>query len=182
LFSITSFSVAGRLSATIPLSAATDAGGGGIRLIKRFGRNERGQTLIEFALTLPFLLVLALLILDFGMAIDRREVLQNSIREAARAGSAGESVAVIKDTAVAESDGILVAGDVTVCYDDGPDSGTTVGGVDDSVVVKINHDYEMTALGSGILGAFSAIPTTTIEISPDAEGIVLKEVTGVTAC
>jgi hypothetical protein len=132
---------------------------------------------------LPFLLILALLILDFGIAIDRREVIQNSIREAGRAASAGETPAVIKDTAVAESDGLLVPADVVVCYEDGPDSGTTVGGTDDAAHIQINYEYEMTALGSGILGAFGGLPAQTIDISPESEWILLNDVTsGATAC
>ena len=52
-------------------------------------RNEGGQTLIEFALAAPLLLVFLLAIVDFGIAIDRRIVLDHAVREGARYASVG---------------------------------------------------------------------------------------------
>src|SRR5438128_1644264 len=46
---------------------------------------ERGQALIEAMFVIPFVLALILLILDFGIALDRREVMVHAVREGARA-------------------------------------------------------------------------------------------------
>ena len=50
---------------------------------------EAGQALIETALVLPLILVLLFLVIDFGIALDRREVILHSLREAGRSAAAG---------------------------------------------------------------------------------------------
>ena len=47
-------------------------------------RGERGQAIIELALTLPLLLLVLLGIFDFGLMFQRFEVVANAAREAAR--------------------------------------------------------------------------------------------------
>jgi Flp pilus assembly protein TadG len=49
-------------------------------------RGERGQAIIEMALTLPLLLVIVLGIFDFGLMFQRYEVVTNAAREGARVG------------------------------------------------------------------------------------------------
>ncbi len=46
--------------------------------------DERGAALVEFALTLPLLLVVIAGIVDFGFAFQRYEVVTNAAREGAR--------------------------------------------------------------------------------------------------
>lgn len=45
---------------------------------------SRGAQIIEFALTLPFLLVIIFLVLDFGFLVYNKAVMTNASREAAR--------------------------------------------------------------------------------------------------
>ena len=47
-------------------------------------RSERGNALIEFAFVLPLLLVIFAGIVDFGMLLQRYEVVTNAAREGAR--------------------------------------------------------------------------------------------------
>jgi Flp pilus assembly protein TadG len=47
---------------------------------------ERGQAIIELALTLPLLLMIILGVFDFGLLFQRYEVVTNAAREAARIG------------------------------------------------------------------------------------------------
>ena len=47
-------------------------------------KGERGQAIIELALTLPLLLLVLLGIFDFGLMFQRFEVVANAAREAAR--------------------------------------------------------------------------------------------------
>lgn len=49
-------------------------------------RNERGQSVIEMALTLPLLLLVVFGIIDFGFMFQRYEVVTNAAREGARLG------------------------------------------------------------------------------------------------
>ena len=51
---------------------------------KKFMRNDRGQSLVEFALTLPMLLVVMFMITEFGRALYQYNVLAQATREAAR--------------------------------------------------------------------------------------------------
>lgn len=47
-------------------------------------RGERGSVLVEFALVVPILLVIFAGIVDFGLMMQRREVVTNAAREGAR--------------------------------------------------------------------------------------------------
>jgi Flp pilus assembly protein TadG len=47
-------------------------------------RRERGGVLVEFALVVPILLVIFAGIVDFGLMMQRREVVTNAAREGAR--------------------------------------------------------------------------------------------------
>src|SRR3989454_11460673 len=76
---------------------------------------ERGQALIEAMFVIPFVLVLILLILDFGIALDRREVMIHAVREGARAAANGDSVPDVKQAAEDESEGNLRLDDGSVC-------------------------------------------------------------------
>lgn len=49
-------------------------------------RGERGQAIIELAMTLPLLLLVVLGIFDFGFMFQRYEVVTNAAREGARVG------------------------------------------------------------------------------------------------
>lgn len=48
------------------------------------GRGDRGGVLVEFALVVPILLVIFAGIVDFGLMMQRREVVTNAAREGAR--------------------------------------------------------------------------------------------------
>jgi Flp pilus assembly protein TadG len=47
-------------------------------------KDERGAALVEFALTLPLLLVVIAGVVDFGLVFQRQEVITNAAREGAR--------------------------------------------------------------------------------------------------
>ena len=100
-------------------------------------------------LVLPLILVLIYLLVDFGLALDRRSVLQHSLREATRHAAEGEDLASIANVAISESDGNLAASDVTVCYIDEA-GGPTPGDPGDVVRVHYEHTYDFT-IGSGEL-------------------------------
>ena len=55
-----------------------------LKIVRR--DNERGQAIIEMALTLPLLLLVVLGIFDFGLMFQRYEVVTNAAREGARVG------------------------------------------------------------------------------------------------
>jgi hypothetical protein len=53
---------------------------------------SEGVAILEFAVTLPFLLVLAIGIFDFGRAFDLKQKLNNTAREAARFGASSPTI------------------------------------------------------------------------------------------
>lgn len=54
------------------------------RLVRRFVRAQSGAEVIEFALTLPLLLLVVLGIIEFGFLFQQYEVVTNAAREGAR--------------------------------------------------------------------------------------------------
>lgn len=54
--------------------------------LKSMPRGERGQAVIELAMTLPLLLLVVLGIFDFGFMFQKYEVVTNAAREGARVG------------------------------------------------------------------------------------------------
>jgi Flp pilus assembly protein TadG len=52
---------------------------------RNFARDARGQSLVEFALVLPMLLVIMFMITEFGRALFQYNVLEQATREGARA-------------------------------------------------------------------------------------------------
>jgi len=54
------------------------------RLLRRFVRAQSGAEVIEFALTLPLLLLVVLGIIEFGFLFQEYEVVTNAAREGAR--------------------------------------------------------------------------------------------------
>lgn len=142
---------------------------------RRRRATEAGQALIETALVLPLILILLFLIVDFGIALDRREVILHSLREAGRSAAAGDSEAIVKQRAVCESDGVLDVSDVTVSYLDKNGNGLAESG--ESVRVDINYDFSLSVGGGEMLRA-AGISFPPIPISPTAEVLLIKDVTG----
>lgn len=144
-------------------------------------RSERGQTLIEFAFVLPIILLFILTLVDFGLAVDRREVLQHAVRDGARRGAVGASVAQIVDHTVTQSGGLVEPSDVAVCYVDGDDTGTYPGNPGDNVRVSLEYTYEFTVGGGEILSAFG-VPLPTMTMTPMAEAGLETAVAAAVAC
>jgi hypothetical protein len=126
-------------------------------------RKEKAQSMVEFALTLPLLLVLVFGILEFGRLLFYYSAITTSSREAARYGSAaGEPITGV--SYYQDCDGIYSAAkrigifagvnesNVVIRYDNGPGTarfGTCpVGGIGpqlglgDRIEVTISVDFE----------------------------------------
>ena len=64
----------------------------------KFKNNENGQTLVEFALILPILLLLVMGIIQFGIIFSAQIGITNAAREGARAAAVGYSVTEVQNT------------------------------------------------------------------------------------
>ena len=56
------------------------------RIMRRVSPSHRGQSLLEFALVLPILLIITFGIIEFGILIYNQQIITNASREGARAG------------------------------------------------------------------------------------------------
>jgi len=104
---------------------------------------QRGQTVVEFALIAPIVFLLLFVIVDFGIAMDRRIVLQNAVREGARYAAVNGDVGFVKQRTVDQAQGIITTGDVHVCYTDmnDPPNGSAID-AGDAVDVCVNFTYD----------------------------------------
>jgi Flp pilus assembly protein TadG len=57
--------------------------------LKKLNGNDRGQSLVEFALVLPVLALLLMGIIDFGRIISAQLIISDAARDAARYASVG---------------------------------------------------------------------------------------------
>jgi len=117
------------------------------RLLPLF-RRENGQATFEFVLILPIFILFLLLLVDFGIMMYEYVSVSNAVREGARYGAvncgaggacdAGEVAARVID----RSGGILSdPTEVTVGWMDNDADGRNYAR-GDSVVVKVEHDYD----------------------------------------
>lgn len=65
--------------------------------IPRLFKCTRGQSLVEFSLILPILMILVFGILDFGLGLRSYISLSNAVREGARYASVGNPVGIESD-------------------------------------------------------------------------------------
>jgi Flp pilus assembly protein TadG len=75
----------------------------GSRIVRRWRETDSGQTLVEFSLILPIMLLMLFALVDFGRGFYTWLVLTNAAREGARVGAVQQPIDVItakvKDTA-----------------------------------------------------------------------------------
>lgn len=159
----------------ISRKAAGDPAGHPLPVPVLIRRREKGQALIEFAFAFPLLFVFILAMIDFGFALDRREVIQHAVREGARMGAVDPNEAAIKDHTNEQSGGIF--DNVEVCYVDENGNGDS-GNAGDSVRVSGNYTYNF-AIGGG---AFLSGVIPAIHMTPSAEARLEKAVPGANGC
>jgi hypothetical protein len=137
-------------------------------------RSSSGQAIIEMVLVLPIIFVFILVVVDLGLAMDRREVIQHGVREGARAAAVGKSMSEIRDVTVNQSQGLFDPGDIEVCYVD-KDGNSTAGNAGDAVRVSGTFVYNY-VVGSGWL------PIPGVTMTPSAEARLETSVAGATPC
>lgn len=67
-----------------------------IRQIRRFMKNQKGQSIVELALVLPILLLLLFGIIEFGRVFNAYLIVTNASRDGVRQGVVGASDADIQ--------------------------------------------------------------------------------------
>jgi Flp pilus assembly protein TadG len=129
-------------------------------MIKRFQpRNERGQTLVEFALVLPILSLLLLGVIQFGVAFNNCITLTDAVRAGARKGAVGRHLAnpqAATEQQVRDAATDLKASDLQVTVNSSWTQGS-------DVTVTATYPYSIKLLGFGVTVTSGRLSSTTTE-------------------
>jgi Flp pilus assembly protein TadG len=120
-------------------------------------RGEEGQTLVEFVLVAPVLLLILFGIVQFGIAFKNSLVVADSVRAGAR--KAAVSRAASNPTATAQQAVVAAAGDLNTAKLSVVVTSTWHAG--DSVTVSATYPYTINILG--IVVASGNLHSTTVE-------------------
>jgi Flp pilus assembly protein TadG len=106
-------------------------------------RRRRGQSLLEFALVVPVLLVILLGIIEFGWYIKNQLTISNATREGARIASIGKTQSEIKDR-IKNSAKPLVLTDTNITLQQSTNNGSSYGAfpADDNTVTPAMNGVE----------------------------------------
>ena len=110
-------------------------------------RDDRGQTMAEFALILPVFILVLVGIIDLGRAVYASSTIQNAAREAVRVGIVDQNATVIEAEAIQHAVALGIDGaDVDINFLQ-PDytSGTCATTPDVGCIVEVEVRYAYTA-------------------------------------
>lgn len=117
------------------------------RAAARFLLRERGQSLIEFAMVMPFLVVFIFVMVDLGVLFGRYNTINHAAAEGARLGAIGGGTTAILDRIRGQSGGDLDAlgncgaNDVCAQLVTGPNA-ESPGQVGSSIRVRVDHPFQ----------------------------------------
>lgn len=101
-------------------------------------KDEKGQSLVEFTIVLPILLILIMGMIESGMMLNSYITIENASREGARAGIIGNSDNQIKELIIARSPS-LDPDNLTISII--PNELNRKSG--DSLLVKVTYNYKI---------------------------------------
>lgn len=102
-------------------------------------KNKKGQSLVEFAIILPLLLLIVMAIIEFGMMLNSYIALENASREGARIGIIGSSNSEIQNQIITISPSLnssLLTVNIT------PSESSRRSG--DPLTVRLTYNYNLT--------------------------------------
>ena len=136
-----------------------------LKLIRSRRKNgEKGQALVEFTLLVPIFLLLLFAIVDFGMGFYSWITVTNAAREGARLGVVLATEQQIEDRVYQAADLPNEATQMTVTVTNAQ------GQPGESVVVKVDYDYDLITPLAGIVSFVSGnVLGPTLTFSSTAE-------------
>ncbi len=121
-------------------------------------KNQNGQSLVEFALVIPLLLLILMGIIEFGLMFSSFITITNASREGARLASLGGSDAAIEERVELVAQNINVS-NISVTIEPNLSNRTT----GEMVTVLVEYDYVMfSPIISNILSPFINLESETI--------------------
>jgi Flp pilus assembly protein TadG len=119
-------------------------------------KSEKGQSLVEFALIVPVLVLLLLGIMDFARIFHAYLTIDHAGREAARVASIGKDVPTIKAKAVEQGTSIgLKTADVTAT--------TGLSGTNATVTIRYTITF-LTPMVGNVVGPLTLEDTTIMRV------------------
>jgi len=115
--------------------------------MKSVTRQEKGQSLVEFALLLPIFLLILVGIAEFGRAWMTKNILTGAAREAARAAAA-ETQANAYNSAEAIADAIFISANIPITFGANGVFNDSVNTPVPTVSIRITYQYPL------IIGGF----------------------------
>ncbi len=147
-------------------------------------RREEGQSALEFVLVLPVFVAAFLLVVDLGMLMYQYVSVSNAVREGARFGSINcedgscgdDGSETVFDRTVARSSGVLnpLSNSVKVGWLDNDGDGVSIQNRGDSVVVRVDHDYDFMFFP----GTIPVVSCADMSLEQSDAGIGLPAATG----
>lgn len=121
-------------------------------------KNQKGQSLVEFAIILPILILVVMAILEFGLILNSYLTIQNIAREGARLGIAGGTDDQIRNVIFSSSPN-LTASDLTINIT--PSDATRSSG--DTLTVSVSYNYHgITPVISSLIGNIVVLRAQTL--------------------
>ncbi|MHC1682227.1 MAG: TadE/TadG family type IV pilus assembly protein [Clostridiaceae bacterium] len=105
----------------------------------RILKNQKGQSLVEFAIILPLLLLIVMAIIEFGMMLNSYITIQSASREGARTAIVGSSNIEIQNLIVNTTPN-LKASQLTINIT--PNESSRKSG--EPLTVKLTYNYDLT--------------------------------------
>ena len=152
----------------------------------RRGAEERGQSLVEFALIVPIFVLLLVGIFDMGRAVYAFNTINQAAREAARLAIVDQTISHVQDEAISSAVSLgLDASDVTVDFRDRttPDVADSCTGAipgDDNnhasivlclAVVTVSYDFDAaTPMISALVGTIQMEGQSRFKVDFNCEG------------
>jgi len=133
--------------------------------VRRWRETDAGQTLVEFSLILPIMLLMLFALVDFGRGFYTWLVLTNAAREGARVGAVEQPVDVITAKVKSTASGLTTTNPplhitVTKAY--------PTGAVGDAVTVDLTYDFQFVTPVGAIMKIISGGTLTAPHITASA--------------
>lgn len=139
--------------------------------IKRDGKRNSAQGLVEFALVLPLFLVLLFAMVEFGRAWMTKNILTGAAREAVRLAAVQTDFATSQSSAVTRATEVLNSASISV-----PPANVVVESFDSpEPIVKVTITYPFPLIVGGIFGIGNAVGASGGTITLESTATMRRE-------
>lgn len=139
-----------------------------IAVVRRLGLDARGQSLVEFALIFPVMMLLLVALFDVGRLVFAYTDVTNAARTGVRVAIVDQTANKAHDTTIAQATSLgLTSGDVTVTYLKNDLSGTCATPYVIGCLARVNAQFQwqaITPIIGNLIGPMTVRTQTTMPI------------------